>query len=317
MTTKKGVKSPRARGAKTAVAADKGPSMNSTANRPSTSYSLPRELRERLSEKYPGRIKSKIVEMAVSRFLDDLEGEQETSAKLAEVAADLYSRRGVLDLRQEWIESSLKDLRSDVDYIAHTIETLFHVRRYPLRIEVPTGGEFHDMYSDAAGAYRRDKELLAPAVGQVEELEKAAAHQAFENRKAEAEAILRSMPFMEDERFQIGWAGLGVGLFDREFQDEDPLSLSYKGKEGFEVLSIDMARTDLMVLYSPTRPYFRLNTADNRQRLGACGAEEVAKIIPVIVADYLAFRQHKGAIPKNPFYREPGSDADEDGTGES
>jgi hypothetical protein len=107
---------------------------------------------------------------------------------------------------------------------------------------------------------------------------------------------------MNDARFYIGLMVGGPGVYDREFKVTDP-GASHSITGDFPVASVRVDHDEMTVFYPATRPHFQLNSADNRERAYVSGAQAVAQIVPIIVADYLAFRQRNGVIPVNPFYQ--------------
>lgn len=246
--------------------------------------------------------KSPIIAKAISEYLQRTKEDEAARLKAVAAAEHLYDCRHLFGEQQAWVESRLDALDGNVRYISHVLETLFRVRRNPIQPDLPTGEDFRGMLSEAVGVYIKDETLLTPDIKGRSELERAAEMQAYDNAFKEAEDLLKSMPFMSDARFYVGLAMGGPGIFDREFKDTDP-GAGYSKAGDFPVASVRVDHGEMTVFYPATRPHFELNSGDQRERAWASGPQAVAQIMPIIVADYLAFRQRNGTIPKNPFYR--------------
>jgi hypothetical protein len=295
MDKEKGPRPKRKSGAEKQTDGDSGPSANSVAKRPSTSYSLSRELLERLSAQIPARERSKVVEKAVTRYLDDLNADRETIENLADVAAFLFERKHLFDIRQGAVEERLTSVEANLEFISSALERLFHIRRKPLTVVVPTEQEFVDLLSDASSEYIRNRDLLAPALESLSALEKAAKEQVYENRVKEIEYLLNSMPFMSDPRFFCDRSRVGVAIYDREFSAID----EYSSLNGYFPVVEVQPDLDGMSLWCPVaRPFFRLGFADRRDRDLISGVKAVADLVPLMVADYITFRQLNGSIPE-------------------
>ncbi|MCA1441263.1 hypothetical protein I6F07_13780 [Ensifer sp. IC4062] len=245
--------------------------------------------------------KSPIIAKAIAEYLQRTEEDEVARLKATAAAEHLYDSRFLFDERQGWIESRLDTLDENVSYISRVLETLFRVRRTPVKPDIPTGGDFREMLSEAIGAYIKDETLLTPDIKGRSALERAAENQAYDNAFKEAEDLLKSMPFMSDPRFYVGLTMGGPAVYDREFKATDPGAV-YSVTGDFPVASVKVDHGEMTVSYPAIRPHFELNSADQREHAWVSGPQAVAQIVPVIVADYLAFRQRDGSIPKNPFY---------------
>ncbi|WP_105384349.1 hypothetical protein [Neorhizobium alkalisoli] len=245
--------------------------------------------------------KSPIIAKAIAEYLQRTEEDEVVRLKATAAAEHLYDCRHLFGEQQAWVESRLDTLDANVRYISHVLETLFRVRRNPIQPDLPTSEDFKGMLSEAVGAYIKDETLLTPVIKGWSELERAAGMQAYDNAFKEAEDLLKSMPFMSEPRFYVGLTMGGPAVYDREFKATGP-GAAYSVTGDFPVASIRVDHGEMTVTYPATRPHFELNSADQREHAWASGPQAVAQIVPVIVADYLAFRQRNGSIPKNPFY---------------
>ncbi|WP_142781072.1 hypothetical protein [Agrobacterium sp. T29] len=275
-----------------------GSSANSSAKRPTRSFSLSRDLITLLDGLAEGE-KSGFVEEALLNHFHNLKQRDDAIAKLTEIATFVFESRNSVAAHHEWIAERLSGLESDVGYVVGVLERLFHVRRHPIELQTPSTDDFHEMIAEASGEYLRNRSLLRPdMMHQKTELEVATSRENFANRLKEAQELMQSMPFMADGRFYIKFRHTGPSLYDGDFG-----TVGDSFDKHFCVANINISMDDMRMIYPSERPYFELHVSDQRPTLVAIGSDEVAKVLPVIVADYLAFRQLNGAVPKGPSFQ--------------
>ncbi|WFU01939.1 hypothetical protein QA648_17840 [Rhizobium sp. CB3171] len=229
---------------------------------------------------------SRVFAEAVREFTTRTAEDREAARKFIAAADFLHNNAEIFDERQRIIEARLASVETNLEYIAKTLEGIFHIRREPLTIDVPTQNGFDDLLSEASDRYIRNPSLLTPTLPELTDSQKAAEAEAYKNRLSEAEQLLKSMPFMEEERFYIAPTPGGVGLYDRKFKTNGEVIGPLE--DSFMVLSI---KNGVYIYYPEIPPHFQVDSADIRPRNHAYNLKEVAKVIPVIVADYLAFRR--------------------------
>lgn len=277
------------------------PSENSKAKRPTRAFSLPWELLERL-DTLPDGERSGVVEEALTRYFARNDLLAEIDLQLAQAAAHLFFKRDLLEFRNEQIdgrmvslEERLASLEADIGYVVRVLERLFYVRRHPVEPNAPSVRQFDDLMHEASSEYLKNEELLRPNVYRREhDLAMAAEMEAFENRKAEVQAVLEKMPFMSDPRFYIATGLGGLALFDRKYHVKQPFD--HEAKD-FELFSVRVDRGEVSLTHSKVRPYCRFGPLDSREVEIVSGIENVAATIPVLVADYLSFRRFDGVVP--------------------
>ncbi|MCZ7935736.1 hypothetical protein O9X90_25750 [Agrobacterium leguminum] len=284
-----------------------GSSANSSAKRPTRSFSLPWQLVKQL-DALPKGERSQLVEEALTRYFDIGKELAKAHSQMSEAAQYVFLNRDLLELRndrmnerlgalEEQLVSTVEKLSSDVGYISGVIERLFHIRRNAVQLDVPSSKTFDEFMHEAGNEYLKNDDLLRPKVrGSEHDLEVAARMEAYNNRVAEATELLNAMPFMANPRFYTGFSMGGVGLFDKEHKFKDHFD---RGREkDFEILMISCQYGRMSMMQSKTRPYCLFGVNDNRDYEIVRDIENLAQAVPTVVADYLAFMRLDGVVPK-------------------
>jgi hypothetical protein len=272
-------------------------SANSQAAKPNKAFSLSRAAHANLAKYAKPKQHSAFVEEAIAEKVALIEGRAQGIEQLTTAATFLAETHPIYLTNAGVAKSFAEDTMLNIAYIAHALEQLFHVRPpSKAKLEIPTGQGFDQLKNDAVAVYAQDPTLtdLDAIHAKGKALRDAATAFGEANQLEQVTTLLNDMPFMAEQRFYVEHNFSGLALFDREHPNTTVL-LGARAQGDFPVVQVDLGSGEMFVTYSTERPHFALVAGDRRLDAMAKGLDEMAQIIPVIVADYIAFRKFESA----------------------
>jgi hypothetical protein len=256
--------------------------------------SLTYDLRQQVFEHAKGDKPSKVFQKALEFYFQHHDQVEMISRETLEAVEFLSAHKDVFIDHAVSTSESIRLLSSRVDQIASTIQGIFAVP-FDWDLTPPTPEEFDVEKRKATAAYAADPQILRSVqphvLKQIAEVKQAALQLSFQKRREHIDTLLKDMPFMEDDRFYLGFS-MGPAIFDKKY----PRVLLHEHDTTtgpFEVLYINADAETPLLTYPKTRPYFRISFPDPRDHVMVSGIDKVMAMVPAIVADYLAFRRQE------------------------